>query len=368
MHLSAAMKGLLDKEWRHSRGYMLVTLILMVYAPVIISLFSILKGDAALSQWGQELNYALHFGTNLMERFPEGYSGLMEWLPFTGAVLLGIIMLGTEQQSGLKYLVSTPVSRRQIILSKFIPGAATILIAMLINALFLIGLDWIYPMPFESRDVLNWTMLAGALSLAFYTLGLMAATFSVGVLAAGVVVFLLNILPGMLTGMIGNIAARYFAVSQAASVRIYTIGSYFNLHDYISRNGRDIDYIQHYTNFITITGVSSNSIKSPDYLLESGLLLIGVLLFLLLAVIIFERVSLSAGGTTFLSSGVRKAGLVIGATYIAYILVFSRAESLLAFSIYMVIVTGLICIGVEFLYRLQRGGWRIFHRKRRSIG
>ena len=54
----------------------------------------------------------------------------------------------------------------------------------------------------------------------------------------------------------------------------------------------------------------------------------------------------------FLSSRARKAGLVLGALYIAYILVFSRAESLLGFSIDMVIVTGLICIGVEFLYRL----------------
>lgn len=64
----------------------------------------------------------------------------------------------------------------------------------------------------------------------------------------------------------------------------------------------------------------------------------------------------------FLSSRARKAGLVLGALYIAYILVFSRAESLLGFSIDMVIVTGLICIGVEFLYRLQRGGWHVFKR------
>jgi len=365
MHFSAAMKGLLDKEWRHNRGYMLVTFILIIYAPVIKTLLVIMQGDNSLSQWGQELNYALHFGIGLIH--PMHYTGVLEWLPFTGSVLLGIIMLGTEQQSGLKYLVSTPVSRRQIILSKFIPGAATILIAMLINALFLIGLKTIHPMPFEIRDVLNWTMLAGVVCLAYYTLGLMAAAFSVGVLSAGIFVFLLNILPGLLTNMIGNIAARYFAASQALLLRIHTVGSYFNLSDYISRNGRNIDHI-HYSNLITVTGVSSDSIKSPDYLMESGMLLIAVLLFLLLAVIIFERISLSAGGSMFMSSGARKAGLVIGATYLAYILVFPRAESLLMFSIYLVVVTGLICIGVIFLYRLQPGGWRIFHKKQKSMG
>lgn len=353
MHLSAAMQGLLDKEWRHSRGYMLVTLILIVYAPVIKTLFGLLQGDTALLQWGQELNYALHFGINQIH--PSNYTGLLEWLPFTGSILLGIIILGAEQQSSLKYLVSTPVSRRQIILSKFIPGAATILIAMLMNALFLIAFNWIHPMPFESRDVLNWSMLAGALCLAYYTLGLMAATFSVGVLAAGSIVFLLNMLPGMLTGMIDNIAARYFAVSQAVSVRIYAIGSYFNLHDYISRNDRDITHIDHYTNFITITGISSNGANSPDYLLESGILLVGVVLLLVLAVIIFGRVSLSADGTIFTSNRTRKLGLAIGSAYIAYLLAFSWTETLPAFSVYMIVITGLIYTGTVFLYRfLQR--------------
>jgi len=365
MSISTAMKGLLDKEWRHSRGYLLVTLLLIIYVPVIKTIFSLLQGETALVQWGQELNYALQFGTSHIQMCPSGYSGLLEWLPYMGSAFLGIIVLGAEKRGSLQLLVSMPVSRRQIILAKFFSGAATILLAMLINCLFLIGLNWLHSMPFSSLDILNWGLLAGAVCLGYFTMALMVSTFTAGVLAPGVLVFLFGImLPGMLSAMIENIAARYFAVSQAVSIRIYTIGSYFNLHNYISRSDRYITHIDHYySNFTTITGIASNSANRPDYLMESCLLLVGVLLLLVLAVMIFERVSLSAGGPIFSSSRVRKAGLGLGATYIASILVLPRAETLLAFSIYMVILTGLICTGVDILYRSRRHGWRIFGRR-----
>ena len=359
MQLSTVMKGLLDTEWRHNRGYMLVTFILIIYAPLIKTLLVMLQGDNTLLQWGQELDYALHFGIGL--RRPDHYSGLLEWLPFVGSVLLGIIILGGEQQSSLKYLVSTPVSRRQIILSKFFTGAATIVLAMLFNVIFLTGLDRLYAMPFNSLEVFNWVLLAGAVCLGYYTLGLMVSTFTGGVLAAGIMVFLLNMLPGILTAMIENIAVRFFAAGQSVSIQIYTIGSYLSLHDYITRSGRNITHVVHYPNYL-ITGTAQNASIMPNYQLECGLLILGVCVLLTLSVMIFERVSLSAGGSMFLSSRAGKAGLVLGALYIAYILVFSRAESLLGFSIDMVIVTGLICIGVEFLYRLQRGGWHVFKR------
>ena len=61
MQLSTVMKGLLDTEWRSSnRGYMLVTFILIIYAPLIKTLLVMLQGDNTLLQWGQELDYALH--------------------------------------------------------------------------------------------------------------------------------------------------------------------------------------------------------------------------------------------------------------------------------------------------------------------
>ncbi|MFA7077650.1 MAG: ABC transporter permease subunit [Syntrophomonas sp.] len=351
MILSKPMQGLLDKEWRHSRGYLLATLLLLIYAPVIKTIFYLLWSETGLMQWGQELNYALHLGMGI--RHPSSYTGIMEWLPFMSSTLLGIIILGEEQRGSLQYLVSTPVSRRQIILAKFFPGAAAILLGMLINTLFLMGLTWLYPMSFNGIDVLNWALLAGSLCLACFTMALMVATFTTGILAAGAVVFLLGLLPGMFTSMIENIAARYFAVSQSVSIHIYTIGSYFDLHDYITRSERHITHIDHYANsVVTVITRTGHSGMVPDYLLESGLLLVGVLLFLALAVIIFGRISLLTGGSLFVSSSARKIGMGILALCISYFLVFPRAETLLKFSIYLVILTGLGVKGTVLLTSL----------------
>ena len=55
MQLSTVMKGLLDTEWRHNRGYMLVTFILIIYAPLIKTLLVMLQGDNTLLQWGRNL-------------------------------------------------------------------------------------------------------------------------------------------------------------------------------------------------------------------------------------------------------------------------------------------------------------------------
>jgi len=363
MNLSKTMKGLLEKEWRHNRGYFLTTLLIIIYAPVIKTIIHLLGSGNGLAQWLQELNYAIHFGSGI--RHPSSYTGIMEWLPFAGPVLLGLIVLGKEQQGSLKYLVSTPVSRGQIVLAKFFPGAAVIVLGMLVNVLFLTGLTWLYPMPFNSIDTLNWALLAGSLGLAYFTMALMTATFTTGILGAGAVVFMLGLLPGMFTSMMENIAARYFAVSQSVSIKIYTIGSYFNLQDYITRSKRYITQVDHFDNS-SITGIATGWYGGmvPDYLLESGLLLVGVLVFLVLSVIIFERISLSTGGSIFVSSSARKTVLVIVALFISYLLVFPRAETLVPFIIFFVILAGLIYIGMEYLYRCRKQGWQLPKRRK----
>ncbi|MGI6435962.1 MAG: ABC transporter permease subunit [Syntrophomonadaceae bacterium] len=361
MRLSQAMKGLLDKEWRHSRGYLLATLLFIIFAPVIKTSFYLFQGTAQMELWGQELHYALQFGTGL--RRPETYSGLLQWLPLTGAVLLGIIILGEEQRGSLRYLASMPVSRRQIILAKFFSGAAAILLAMLINGLFLIALDCLYPMPYNGINVLNWVLLVSALCLGYFTMALMVSTFTTGVLAAGAVVYLLNFLPGMVAAMIEGIAARYFAVAESISINILKLGSYLDLFDYVTRSERNITSVDHFSNWL-ITGTTANSGIGPDYLLESLILLAGVLLFLVLAVIIFERISLQTGGSIFVTSTARKLGMGIAVLCISYWLVFPRAETLLIFIVYYLVLTVFIYTGTEYLYRSLHQGWQLPGRKR----
>lgn len=361
MSLSQPMKGILEKEWRYNRGYFITTILVIIYAPVIKTIVYLLQGGADIGQWVQELNYALHFGAGVVR--PITYSGFLQWLPALGALLLGIIVLGEERRGSLNYLVSTPVSRRQIILAKFFPGAAAILLGMLINGLFLVGLDLVEPISYSSIDVFNWALLMVAICLCSFTMALMVSTFTQGVLTAGVVCYLLNFLPGVGLAMIEGIAARYFGVAESVSIKLYELGSYLSISEYLTLSNRHITGVEHYPNW-AITEISSNSGLGPDYLLESFLLLVGVLLFLALAMIIFERSSLQAGGSIFANSTARKTALAIGALIISYFLVFPRAETVLTFILYLSPLIGLIYIGCEYLYRSLHYGWQLPGRKK----
>jgi ABC-type transport system involved in multi-copper enzyme maturation permease subunit len=362
MKVSKPMKGLLEKEWRHNRGYFLTTLLIIIYAPVIKTMFHLFRGGANIEQWLQELNYALTFGVGMAH--PPVYSGLLQWIPALGALLLGVIILGEERKGGLNYLVSTPVSRWQIILAKFFPGAGVVILSMLVNGLFLVGLGSFQPVSYNTINVFNWCLLTGATCLCIFTAALMVSTFTSGVLAAGVVCYFLNVLPGMVMAMIEHIGARYFALAESVSIKLCKLGSYLTMSDYINHSERHITSLKHDNNWIT-SCVSSTGGLGPDYLLDSCILLAGVLLFLILAIIIFERFSLQTGGTIFATGSARKTALAVGVLIISFWLVFPRVETLLKFILYYSLLTGLFYTGSQYLYRLLRYGWQLPGRKKK---
>ncbi len=364
MKLSKPMRGILEKEWRHSRGYFLATLLIIIYTPVIKTIFHLFRGGASMEQWVQELNFALTFGVGMAR--PLVYSsGLLQWLPAIGALLLGIIILGEERKGGLNYLVSTPVSRWQIILAKFFPGAGVVILSMVVNGLFLVGLGLFQPVSYNPVDVFHWCLLTGATCLCIFTVALMVSTFTAGVLAAGVVCYFLDFLPGMIVAMIEHVGARYFGLVESVSIKLCKLGSYLTMSDYIIHSERHITSVQHYPGWTT-TGISATGGMGPDYLLDSCILLAGVLLFLILAIIIFERSSLQTGGAIFATGSARKTALAIGALIISYWLVFPRAETLLKFILYFSLLTGLIIMGSQYLYRLLRYGWQLPVRKKKN--
>ncbi len=363
MKLSKPMKGLLEKEWRHNRGYFLATLLIIIYAPAIKTIFHLFRGAASMEQWIQELNFALTFGVGMAR--PPVYSGLLQWLPAIGALLLGIIILGEERKGGLNYLVSTPVSRWQIILTKFFSGAGVIILSMLVNGLFLVGLSLFQPVSYNPVDVFHWCLLTGATCLCIFTVALMVSTFTAGVLAAGVVCYFLDFLPGMIVAMIEHVGARYFGLAESVSIKLCKLGSYLTMSDYIIHSERNINSLKHDNNWIT-SCVTGSCGMGPDYLLDSCILLAGVLLFLILAIIIFERSSLQTGGTIFATGLARKTALAIFALIISFWLVFPQAETLLKFILYFSLLTGLIILGCYYLYRLLRYGWQLPGRKKKG--
>ena len=76
-------------------------------------------------------------------------------------------------------------------------------------------------------------------------------------------VFLLNMLPGILTAMIENIAVRFFCGWPICfNSDFIPSGSYLSLHDYITRSGRNITHVVHYPNYL-ITGTAQNASIMP---------------------------------------------------------------------------------------------------------
>jgi ABC-type transport system involved in multi-copper enzyme maturation permease subunit len=326
---------LLEKEWYHNRGYYLVCVILFIFNPVISILIQWLGGS--MSEWADHLYYILHFGAVELGH-PDFHSGTPGSLWVVISILLGSLLLGEERKGSLNYLVSTPVSRNEIIVAKFLAGAGVIIFAMGLNSLFLVGMGVIHPMPYTHQDVLNWALLITSACLAFFTLALMVSTFTAGVLSAGMICYFLSYLPRTFISMADTAAYRYFDISESLSIKLHYWGSYLSIGDYITRSGRQhVTSIDHLENSI-MTGIAANGIMPPDYMLESLLLLLAVIIFLFLAVKIFERADLESFGSVFALSTARRACLAIIIVFIYYFIIFPRAETLIRFILYMILL------------------------------
>ncbi len=315
--------GLLWKEWRQNRGYFLLAGLLLTYVPVLKSLYFLVAGSTVISKWGYHLDNMIHFQQGMGNM---GYSSFMEtWGMMLVAILLGALMLGAERKDSLSYLVSTPVSRRQIILVKFLTGSAVILLAMMINCSFLWGMDLFWGVPFTGGDVLNWGVLASLVLLGLYTLSLMTSTFTANVLAAGGLSFILIFLPRAVVSLITVTVGRYFSASQLFLIKSHYLGSYLTLTDYLTRSGRD--RIMSIQDTGPIIAIASSGSLPLDIGKESLFLVIGILFLLFLAIIIFEQVSLEPGGKIFASRSARRCCEITVTVFVGWGLVLSWFSS-----------------------------------------
>ena len=297
MMSSLLNRGLLWKEWRQNRWYFLLTGLLLAYVPVLKSLYFLSLGSKPVSEWGH-LNY--------IAGFAQGRGTAMEPWSMVAVILLGALMLGEERKGSLNYLVSTPASRGQIILAKFLVGSGVILLVMMVNSVFLLGMDNLFPVSYTRMDVLHWAVLTSLVFLGLYTLTLMASTFTSNVLAAGGLGFGLIFLPQTVIHLITVTAGKYFSASQSFLIKAHYLGSYLTLPDYLTRLGREaINTSDVHGSWLGLT--STGSIH-PDIWTEGLYLFLMILVLLLVAIVIFERSSLEPGGTIFASRRARRCG------------------------------------------------------------
>ncbi len=258
------LKALLGKELQHNRGYFLVALVLLIYVPVLKSLYYLLQGTKPAHEWGIQLSYIINFNQLAMGPPPPVLDNTMYILVVTVSLLLGAILLGEERKGSLSYMVTTPASRCSILLSKFLLGSTTLLLAMGINTIFLLSLSGSLGIDAYSLLIPRWGLIMSLGLVSMFTLALFTSTFTAAVLPATSLSFLLMYLPRTLVVMAEQITARYFQVPESFSIKAQYLGRYLTITDYLT--GEHWNIIEHVTHDSDwrMYGVMGTSGPSPQ--------------------------------------------------------------------------------------------------------
>ncbi|MGE5458847.1 MAG: ABC transporter permease [Methanobacterium sp.] len=320
------LKALLGKELQHNRGYLLVTVILLCYVPVLKSLYALAQGVDAAHKWGMQLSFMLSFHQLLMKTPPVS-DNTMYILAVMVSLLLGAILLGEERKDSLHYLLTTPANRSAIILSKFLFGSMTLLLAMAINTIFLLSLSGALGLETGSTAILRWGLMMDLGMTAMFTLALLASTLTASVLPAASLGFLLIYLPRTVVVMAEQIAARYFQAPEAFSIKAQYTASYLTITNYLTgAHWQNIVSVSHDPNW-RMYGVGMCSGPTPQLSLETLPLLLGILVLLGITIMVFQRTSLDEQGALFASPGIRCFFMGLCGLLSAYIFFFPASST-----------------------------------------
>jgi ABC-type transport system involved in multi-copper enzyme maturation permease subunit len=291
-----AMRALLWKEWRQYGWTFLLAFIIISVEPVLvpISYWIYRVGDRA-DAWSYGIKAILAPGASTTEI-----------TAMAAAVLLASLMLAGERDSGLNYLVTTPVSRRQIMAAKFISGSLALIAIMSVIGLFLLITGSLLPAQYSTEEVISWAVLTAAALLCLFSLALLVASFSRGILSSSLFTAIIMGLPLLLINCIMYAVRQFYQLSAALEFKARSLATYLFIPDYISRDGR---YIWNSNGNLLMDRVT------PDYPLEVGILLLAALLFLMLAIKIFEKNPLERQGELLLFGNFKQ----IGAIFISFL-------------------------------------------------
>ena len=285
------MRGLLWKEWRQYYWSFILAFVVIGLEPVLVPItYWVYRTGSRADAWSDGIKAILATGFSTTET-----------IAIIAVIVLASLMLAGERGSGLNYLASTPVSRRQIMTAKYIVGSLGILAIMLFISLFLIVAGQVLPAQYSAQEVMQWAALTTAALLCLFSLALLVASFSGGILSSALFTAIFMGLPWMLVSLTLYVFRQFCTVSAALELKVRYIVTYLFIPDYITRDGR---YIW-----------SSDSIQvidrvTPDYPLEITLLLLASLLFFWLAIKIFEKNPLERQGELLLFGNFKQIGAI----------------------------------------------------------
>jgi ABC-type transport system involved in multi-copper enzyme maturation permease subunit len=309
----------------------LLAFIIISWEPVLVSYLVYRTSDRA-DAWSDIIVNILASGSSNTE-----YSAMVV------AVMLAAFMLAGERDKSLNYLVSTPVSRREIVLAKYISGSLALTAIMLIISLFFLILGQLLPAQYSIQEVIQWFILTTAALLSLFSLALLVASFSRGILFSSLLTALILALPGMMISLTLQVLRQFYQVSAALEFKAHYIVTYLFIPDYIIRGGR---YIQSSNSNLVINRIN------PDYPIEVGVLLIASFLFLGLAIEIFEKNPLERQGELLFFGNFKQIGMIFIAFLSAMVWAGQMAASLVLFLVYFLIMWLGIYLAMVNLIRL----------------
>ncbi|MGE5458846.1 MAG: ABC transporter permease subunit [Methanobacterium sp.] len=325
--------GLLWKEWRQHRFLFLLFFSLMTLELV----FSLFCMPFLASMQQNHVNVSSSFPILAVKAILQNGMSFTENISMIAVVMLAVIMLGKDRAHSLKYLVSTAVSRRQIIAAKWLLGSLVILLAMsvLVSVMYIISAP--DPQTVPVQLLLLWGLRMTLALLFLFGLALLSACiFSASLYAAVFTGFFLA-LPMLLIHIIVSPLAKYHVLSAQHANQVYQWSNVFNIISYVGADG--------------VSGGSGAFIAG----ISTFILLFLMILCFLFSMRVFEHAPLERNGEILLIGHSKEIGRLVLACLFAPLYAGDLSASWPWFFIYSLLLGAAIYLGLGLLWKLQFG-------------
>jgi ABC-type transport system involved in multi-copper enzyme maturation permease subunit len=302
-------KALLWKEWRQNRWIISVTFFLTGVVSIVLTLLI-----GAL----KALNPAFFRQANWSDLLAR----IFDFDPFFGminaltALVLGTFLLSQERTARtLEFLVTTPVSRRDIVNTKYAIGASTIIIGVLFVFLFATGVKVFLPVEYGFSTVLKWFFVTGSVMLSIFSLSFFVSTLTGNILASAIGALVAIYIPLFVSIILEKILASF-------SIIPWGPNRFSQLANIVSNRLTLLYYL---------TGDTANISSVP-------LILLVGLAFYFLSCFVFERNHLERDGKVLLFGDFKYILKASGSFFVALILTAIVSEELKATAFVLIFV------------------------------
>lgn len=276
MKLFPLNKALLWKEWRQHHWLLWLAFFIIILVPVLGTL-GLLIGEALRPTFFNRTGHPMNWSGIIANMFFAGTNSIFGLWAYV-VIGMGIMTVSSDRiNRGFEFLITTPVSRREILNSKFFLGAVAIAIMMAVNYLFAVGAAMILPAQYNIQSATEWFLLAGSVLLAIYSLSFFVATITGNVLAAGVGAFGLLVSPTLIHNGLSELIGLTYT---------YANSSYMQTSSYLQK----LFFIPEYLVY-DISNVDGSVI-----LINTFTMFLVSIVFYILAVVFFEKNPIELNG------------------------------------------------------------------------